>query len=115
MPAVLRSLLPIVAALAMLVQPVTTWAAAGVTGAVSCCCPEPATCECHDHHGDRHDAPRLKRCGDGAVELVAPVGLVATPPAPAPVLIAPRTLVPPTVVVAAIPEDRTDRPEPPPF
>lgn len=111
----LRLLLPIVAALAILVQPMTTWAAAGVQGDLSCCCPDPDTCECHDHKGHGHDQPRMKRCGSGPVELVAPVVLVATAPAPVPTLIAPREIAPPTITSVAMPERHADRPEKPPI
>jgi hypothetical protein len=114
-PAVLRLLLSLAAALALLVQPVATWAAAGVQGDVSCCCPDPDRCDCHDHKGQHtHDGPRMKRCGNGPVKLIAPVVLIATPPAPRPALLAPRTIATPTFTIPAMPVARADRPEKPP-
>jgi hypothetical protein len=110
---VLRWLVPIVTALAIIGQSVTAWAAAGTFGASECCCPDPDTCKCLDH-GDSPDHAELRRCS-GDAQLVAPAPLVAIPPvAPAPacdVRIA-RAAPPPLPAPRA---DRAEPPEPPPF
>lgn len=113
-PSALRLLLPIVAALTLLAQPVVARAAAGLVGDTACCCPDPRTCDCHDHQGHGHDDQRMKRCGNDVVKLVAPVLLTALrPPAP-PALVPPRRAIAPTFVPVALPERRPDRPEKPP-
>lgn len=112
---VVRLLLPLVAAVALLVQPVATWAAAGIERDVACCCPDPDKCECHDHDGKGPSSPTMRRCDSGKVTLVPPVLLVADLPAAAPVV----DLAPPVTVPAVEPalsfEDRTIPPEKPPF
>jgi len=110
-----RLLVPLIAAVVLLVQPVATWAGAGVQRALACCCPDPHTCPCHDHDGQDAGNPTMRRCGTGSVELVAPLLLdVDLPPA------APRIAVRSAVVVAATvaiePIDAPmPAPEPPPF
>lgn len=110
----LRLLLPIVAALTLLAQPVTTWAGAGVVGDTACCCPDPHKCACHDRKDADRDGPQLKRCSTGAIELVAPVVLVALAPAAPPARVVPRARTALTWVPAALPERPADRPEKPP-
>ena len=67
----LRWLLPVVAALAVLTGSVTAYAAAGMLGESVCCCPDPDACKCHDHDAQPDAAPKLKRCS-GEANLVAP-------------------------------------------
>lgn len=110
-----RLLLPIVAALALLVQPVATWAAAGVERDVACCCPDPDTCECHDHDGKGPVSPTMRRCDSGQVTLVPPVVLVAEVPAAAPVVEVARPVRVPADEPVLSFEDRTIPPEKPPF
>src|SRR5690606_21958921 len=65
-----RWLLPICIALSVLCSAVSGIAAAGASGEVSCCCPSPEHCTCHDHD----DAPKpstIRRCS-GDLTLVAP-------------------------------------------
>lgn len=110
----LRWLLPIIAAIAVLGSSVMSWAGAGMIGDAACCCPVKAKCKCHDHDKQTSGAPVLKKCG-GQGKLVTPV---IVPAALAPALDAwieqPRATVtephrPP------IPEDRSIEPETPPF
>lgn len=110
----LRWLLPIIAVIALLGSSVTAWAAAGLIGDPTCCCPVKATCKCHDHDGKPDPAPTLKRCG-GEIQLVSPA---VTPAVPATeVLIATdvRVALVETAVHEPIPDDRTLEPETPPF
>lgn len=107
-----RWLLPLVALLALLGQSVTAWAAAGVIGETECCCPQPKTCKCHDH--DRSHDSELRAC-KGDSELVLPARLVAAPPAAAVVSgdVAAVVSVPPSF--PAMPAERSEPPEKPPF
>ncbi len=114
-PALLRLLLPVIAALTLLVAPVTTWAAAGVRGEATCCCPDPKTCECHDHEGKPHPTDELKRCGNADVTIVAPVLTIAITAAPAPVLVAPAAVTIAAETTVAIPDLLPTAPETPPF
>lgn len=110
-----RLLVPVIAALALLLQPVATWAAAGVDRDVACCCPDPDQCECHDHDGKGPGEPVMRRCATGHVQVVAAVMLLADLPAELPALDAacPVT-VPATEPVFSL-DDRTFPPEKPPF
>lgn len=112
---VVRLLLPLVAALALLVQPVAAWAAAGIERDVACCCPDPETCECHDHDGKGPASPTMRRCDSGKVTLVSPVLLVADLPAAAPVVDVARPVTVPAQEPELSFEDRTIPPEKPPF
>lgn len=67
----LRWLLPVVAALAVLTGSVTAYAAAGILAELVCCCPDPDACKCHDHDVEPDAAPKLKRCS-GEATHVAP-------------------------------------------
>jgi hypothetical protein len=70
-----RWFLPVIAVLAMLVSSATSWAAAGPTGDLACCCPDPETCKCN--HDDSAPHPKeIKRCG-GEMELVGVATLAA--------------------------------------
>lgn len=109
-----RLLLPIIAAVALLVQPVTTWAAAGIERELKCCCPDPDKCECHDH-GKGPAAPSMRRCDTGQVKLVAPVVLTAVAPPASPAIIAARPMKAPVVVPAEPVEIFALPPEKPPF
>jgi hypothetical protein len=110
---VLRWLLPLVAALALVGQSLTAWAAAGSFGDPTCCCPQPKKCKCHDHGDSKSDA-ELRRCTGGA-KLVAPAPLIAEPPAvpevACEVAVARVALPPPPALSTSRPEP----PEPPPF
>ncbi|HUQ01152.1 MAG TPA: hypothetical protein VM261_01595 [Kofleriaceae bacterium] len=110
-----RLLLPVIAAIALLVQPVATWAAAGVQRDLACCCPDPDKCECHDHDGKGPSAPSMRKCDNGQVKLVTPVVLTVDVPPAAPVIVTAR----PVTVSHAEPvlslDDRTIPPEKPPF
>jgi len=110
-----RLLLPIVAALALLVQPVATWAAAGVERDLACCCPDPDKCECHDHDGKGPVSPTMRRCDTGHVRLVVPVVLVADVPAAAPIIDVARPVLVPAIEPVLAFEDRSIPPEKPPF
>ena len=109
---ILRWLLPIVTALALVGQAVTAWAAAGVIGEASCCCPVPDDCKCHDHEGGGQT--ELRRC-TGDAERVVPAPLAAAVPD------VPEVACEVTVARAAppspppLPDHRADPPEKPPF
>lgn len=109
----LRWLLPVVAALALMGQAVAAWAAAGVTGEAACCCPSPERCKCPDHDSAPRQA-QLKRC-DGAGEQVAPAVLAAVLPAPPAAWVAPAVTRVAPAVPAAFPEAVAAPPEKPPF
>jgi hypothetical protein len=110
-----RLLLPIIAALALLVQPVATWAAAGIEREAKCCCPDPDKCECHDHNGKGPSSPSMRRCDTGQVKIVAPVVLTADlPPAVVDVVDA-RPVMAPVAVPAMLVEIPAIPPEKPPF
>ncbi len=66
-----RWLLAIATTLTILVGAVTSYAASGMIGDSTCCCPDPDSCKCHDD--GEHPAPdaKMKRC-QGEGELVAP-------------------------------------------
>ncbi len=109
-----RWLLPLVAVLALCGRTVTAFASAGWVGNTACCCPNPATCKCHDHQGKHGSNDVLKRCG-GDAKLVAPEQAGIMVPAPVPVITASVLvmvveLAPPSLV-SAIPVP----PEPPPI
>jgi len=111
---VLRWLLPIIAAIAVLGSSVMSWAGAGVTGDAACCCPVKAKCKCHDHDKQKDGPPVLKQCSSKG-KLVAPV-IVPAVPAEAPELVVerPRVAVSP-LLCPSVPEDRSYEPETPPF
>jgi hypothetical protein len=107
-----RWLIPLVTALALVGQAVSTWAAAGVIGEARCCCPSPDRCKCHDHDGSSHN--ELRRCA-GDAKLVAPEPLAAvSPAAPAAAREVAVARAAPSALPAP-PEDRAEPPEKPPF
>ncbi|MDQ3366693.1 MAG: hypothetical protein M3680_14810 [Myxococcota bacterium] len=110
----LRWLLPLIAALALLSSTVAAWASAGIVGGDDCCCPVKTTCKCHDHDDRAPSAPELKRCGE-RVERVAPTLLVAIEPASPEIHVTERreTAAPPAL--EPMPDDLPTPPEPPPF
>lgn len=110
----LRWLLPIVAMLALLGQAVTAYAAAGVVGDASCCCPVKAKCKCHDHDGKPDSAPTLKRCA-GDAKLVAPAIAHALAAIDLVVLDEPRVIASPIATPTPLPDDVSREPEKPPF
>jgi hypothetical protein len=111
---VLRWWLPVFAVIALMCSSITSWAAAGMIGEPSCCCPDKAKCKCHDHDGEHNAAPTLKRCG-GEAKWVAPMVSCAVFANPPSLPIEPRV----TAVMVSTPEpspdDRTIEPETPPF
>ena len=109
----LRWLLPIVTVLAVLGQAVAAYAAAGVIGEASCCCPSPAKCKCHDHDG-KSSSEQLQRCS-GEAKLVAPAPTIAVvPTADAPAAEPRVTALPPRDPAPPLAE-LPRAPEPPPF
>jgi hypothetical protein len=109
-----RLVLPIIAALALLVQPVATWAAAGIEREQKCCCPDPETCECHEH-GKGSPAPSMRRCDSSHVKIVAPVVLTADVPAAVVDVVDARAVKAPVIVPAKLVEIPSIPPEKPPF
>ncbi|MDX2091969.1 MAG: hypothetical protein SFX73_29165 [Kofleriaceae bacterium] len=113
MPALLRWLLSIAAAVALMGTSMTSFAGSGFVGDSECCCPDPDKCNCHDHDQEPVPSPTMKRCG-GEAKLVAPTAVVA-------VLVEPFVLTTTTTTTAVVhpsspkPPDRTTRPEKPPF
>lgn len=110
----LRWLLPVVAVLALLGQAVTAYAAAGVIGDASCCCPVKAKCKCHDHDGKSDPTPVMKRCA-GEAKLVAPAHVPAIAAPSAGFVVEPRVTIAPPPPPVAIPDDISREPEKPPF
>jgi len=111
---VLRWLLPLIAVVTLLGSAVTAWAAAGLLGEATCCCPKPKTCRCHDHDGKPESAPTLKRCA-GDAKWVAPVVAPALEPAAVPSTSDVAVAVVATVTCEPIHESPTIEPETPPF
>jgi hypothetical protein len=109
-----RLLLPIIAALTLLVQPVATWAAAGIERDVTCCCPDPEKCDCHEH-GKGPSAPSMRRCDSGQLTIVAPVVLIADVPRAALEIVEARAAKAPVVVPAKLVPIPSIPPEKPPF
>ena len=109
----LRWLLPVIAAIALVGSSVTAWAAAGVIGDASCCCPVKAKCKCHDHDGKDVEA-KLKRCG-GEAKLVTPVIHNAIPCVEPEIVSEPRIVEIAQASEEHAPDDVTREPEKPPF
>jgi hypothetical protein len=109
-----RLLLPIIAALALLVQPVATWAAAGIERELKCCCPDPEKCDCHEH-GKGPTSPSMRRCDSGQVKIVAPVVLTADVPAATLEIVEARPAKAPVIVPAKPLQIPAIPPEKPPF
>ncbi|MCA9678893.1 MAG: hypothetical protein KC464_27940 [Myxococcales bacterium] len=103
---------------AFVVEPVLAQASAGVRrDRVACCCPDPATCKCHDHQrgGEPRDHAQLRKCGDSGVRT-APIVIAALPlPPVAIVLVAPAARPTPAVAVESPRRRVPTGPEPPPF
>lgn len=109
-PAVLRLLLPLIAALALVATPLASWAAVELPE-TSCCCPDPELCNCDD---DGSGAPAIERCSRSVGDLALPALLAA-------VLVSPPALGATDVVEASEPpaapilrERAPERPEKPP-
>jgi hypothetical protein len=113
-PLVLRWLLPVIAAIALVGSSLTAWAASGIIGDTECCCPVKAKCKCHDHDGKGNPAPTLKRCG-GQAKLVTPIAVPAIAAAPPVLVIQQQVSLVTTITSEVIPDDRTLEPETPPF
>lgn len=112
--AVLRWLLPLIAAMALLGSSVMSWAAAGFVEDSSCCCPDKAKCKCHDHAGKPASAPTMKRC-DGDAKWVAPTVAPAVQDAEPPLATDVRVAPVATPFCAAVPSERAIEVETPPF
>src|SRR6185503_8398947 len=93
---------------------VTSWAAAGFIGEVSCCCPDASKCKCHDHDGKRHDGTAMKRCS-GEATFVAPEVVPAIEPAVTPWPVGVAVAFGATDTCAPMPDSLTSEPETPPF
>lgn len=76
-----RLLLPLLAVLALMVQSVSTWAAAGAQTDVHCCCPSKDVCKCHDHKPGPDT--NMKRCAGGEHEVLPELAVTVTVEAPA--------------------------------
>lgn len=63
-----RLLLPLLAVLALMVQSVSTWAAAGSQADAHCCCPSKDVCKCHEHRPGPDTS--MQRCGGGEHEVL---------------------------------------------
>ena len=100
--------------LALIGQAVTAYAAAGVVGDASCCCPVKAKCKCHDHDGKPDSAPTLKRCA-GDAKLVAPAIALATFTNTIELADTPRVTIAPATPPLLVPDDISHAPEKPPF
>jgi hypothetical protein len=111
---VLRWLLPIFTVFALIGQSVTSFAATGVFGDASCCCPIKAKCKCHDHDGKGDAAPAMKRCA-GEAKLIAPAIVIAVPAIEVEIGDEPRVTIAPAVTPHPIPDDVSSEPEKPPF
>lgn len=115
-PLVLRWLVPLFTAFALLAQPVTAIASAGLQGDTSCCCPKPEDCTCHDHKDAPHDHQKMRRCGNpAAITIAAPLLMAALPPPSPPMVLAPERASAPVVIPISVPDDRSIQPETPPF
>lgn len=111
---VLRWLLPMIAAIAVLSSSVMTWAAAGVIGKLECCCPVKTKCKCHDHDERPGEAPTLKSC-EGKATFVAPALAAAVVAAPVAVVAERQPALTAPVPLLPVPADRSIEPETPPF
>ena len=110
----LRWLLPIFTVVALIGQSVTSFAATGVFGDASCCCPIKAKCKCHDHDANGEPSPAMKRCA-GDAKLVAPAVVAALPAVDFEIVDEPRMTIAPAVTPLQIPDDVSRVPEKPPF
>ncbi len=113
-PAVPRWLLPLIAVLALCGRTVTAFAAAGWVGKLTCCCPDPETCKCHDHDGTKRPDPELKRCG-GDAKLVSPDAPIITMPVRAPATTASVISIVPAPELVSLTSVIPVPPEPPPI
>ena len=108
----LRWLLPLIAVFALFGQAVTAYAAAGVVGDASCCCPSKETCKCkHDAHDE---APTFKRC-NGDAKLVAPAVAVAVAVTCVVVESDQRVAIAPALAPLPLTDIASREPEKPPF
>jgi hypothetical protein len=111
---VLRWLLPLIAAMALLGSSVMSWAAAGFVENSSCCCPDKAKCKCHDHAGKPAPAPTMKRC-NGDAQWVAPTVAPAVTSVQLPPATDVRVAAVATPFRAVVPVNRAIEVETPPF
>lgn len=110
----LRWLLLIFTAISLVGSSLTSWAAAGVIGDASCCCPVKSKCKCHDHDGKPDSSPTLKKCG-GEAKLVAPVIVHAVAATTIGLDSEQVVTAISTSSLQATPEDHPIEPETPPF
>ena len=71
-----RLLLPLLAVLALMVQSVSTWAAAGSRSDAHCCCPSKDVCKCHEHKPGPDTS--MQRCGGGEHEVLPELAVTIT-------------------------------------
>lgn len=112
-PRRLRLLLPLVACLAVLWQPLAALAAAGERLVVACCCPDPSTCRCADHVDHGGDAS-LRSCAPHREVTLPDVQLALAPVVATRLSPCPR----PAAALSRIEPLRgvdDEPPEPPPF
>jgi hypothetical protein len=109
-----RWLLPFLTVFALIGQAVTAYAAAGVIGEASCCCPVKAKCKCHDHDGKSDSSPALNRCA-GEAKLVAPAVASAVPVAVVELASEPHVTAAPFAATLPSLDDVSREPEKPPF
>lgn len=110
----MRWLLPIFTVVALIGQSVTSFAAAGLIGEASCCCPVKAKCKCHDHEGKPDSSATLKRCA-GDAKLIAPAVSSAIVPTPFESASELRVTSVPAIAALPILDDVSRVPEKPPF
>lgn len=108
-----RWLLSLLTVLTLLGSSVSAWAAAGYMGDPQCCCPDKATCHCHDHDGEPDTTAKLKRCGGEATFADVNIAPAVLPVAPITIeVIVTKTEIVQTV---RIPDDWFAEPEKPPI
>jgi len=103
----------VIAMLAFVGSSVSAWAAAGVIGEPTCCCPVKTACKCHDHD-DGPSVPTLKKCG-GEAKLVAPAFVHAAIPDPIAVVTEATVATVIPLTPDGVPDAPTYEPETPPF
>lgn len=108
----LRWLLPIVAAVALLGNAALAFAAAGTFGHSKCCCPNPKTCKCHDHDQPKQD-DQMRRCAGDAVKASPSLPSVVIPPVLESVVVLAEQEIEYVTILAS--DQYVSEPEKPPF
>ncbi len=108
-----RWLLSLLTVLTLLGSSVSAWAAAGYSGDPQCCCPDKATCHCHDHDDEPDTTAKLKRCGGDATFADVNIAPAVVPD----VAVTFEVVVTKTEIVQTvqIPDDWFAEPEKPPI